>query len=437
MDNVLRLFIDPGWPHTHTDCVWMLCDRANMVIRRGRGEPRDWPGMAQRHATNNYGQGDEGKSTQEPLHCDLIFVGDQAACLNVQLPKSPAGLRPEVLTTAIEPLLLEPVSSCLFHVLHQNESGVAAVAVINRQRLTSVVEFVRQLGLDPQSAWGEGMLLRQDNKPSKQDGQRQQRNARLSDGQLLMPVGEAGFASVPCHGKPDESDGEAATCSTNWLREVAAQGIPRPLRINYPDNEKPEAYDFKSLAAALQTSLQVAKESYHTFPLLEPPAGGFLYGELLLPARQSSLWHFLRPSAWLAAAICGLLCAMLLTQWGWLAWQAEGKRQEMRELFRQSFPQAALVNPTLQMQRLLDDRRRQLGRLGEADFLALLSHAVHANTPHIDTLEYSNGLLSITLSGAPDELHAWHERMVARGLSVNRNSLPGRGNATFVIGPKG
>lgn len=348
--SLLRLFITPGWPQEHRECTWALCSANGDILQHGRSEPRHWPGVSVPEA------GQEARANGERLACDLILCGSQVNALAVKLPRGNAGQRPEIIAAACEELLLDDPTDGQFSPPPEGfgnttAEGKTCLAVIARARLSALCTTLGELGLQPRSAWPLGFLL------PVQDGQRL---AWAEDGLLTLPHPEGSFLTL------DLADELAF-----WQDQLAADGFALPLPVVNREND---ASCRQHLAQAIAAGY--LGEPPATSPptgLLLPPPGGLLNGPLAPPRPSSKLLDQMRWPLRLLGGLALLAITLLLVDWGRLSWQSQHYRQEIEAQYRQAFPQGALVDPVLQMQRQVDRLRQDAGQLASTDLLTLLA----------------------------------------------------------------
>lgn len=378
----LRIFIDSGWPHDHADAVWYLCEEGR-VVAHGHSEPAHWPGV--RPPVEEA----PGQALPAPQAAALILTGGQVSCQRVRLPRGAAGRRPEVLVAALEECLLADPDDCLLLPGEPDEEGVAAVAVLSRERLRGILALVREMGLAPVAVWADAQLL-------PQRGGR--RLARLEGSLLTLPLGRDAFAMADLLAGSEPLPGAGLEPG---LPVVVAAGT---------DAE-----------AALRLGMLPELDHPGSFPLAEPTPGGFLIGEFALPVERLGRLRPLIPAARLAAGLAAAFMLLLFAEWAWLSAQAGRMREEAASVFRDAFPQAAVVDPALQMRRQLDERRRRAGRLGEDDFLALLA-GIDAPEAAWRALDYAGGRLEAELTLPTGAVAALESQLRAAGRRFDLRS---------------
>jgi type II secretory pathway component PulL len=92
----------------------------------------------------------------------------------------------------------------------------------------------------------------------------------------------------------------------------------------------------------------------------------------------------------------------IAADWALKAAERDRLQAEMRDLYRQSFGESAvLVDPPLQMSRALAELRLAAGKGSASDFVALLNAVAEsmpdAGAQRVEAIDYENGRLSLSL----------------------------------------
>lgn len=376
MNTTLTLLIPSDWPQQRRDCPWLLCAADGRVLSRGCSEPAHWPGV---------GSGDgDGESPR----CDLLLAGRQVAGHLAQLPKN--RLTQEIAAAALEEQLLDAPEQLLFAIGPATADGRHSIGVIGRQRLESLLGVLRELGFAARSAWPLGLALA----PGE---------GWLLGDELSLALPGHGFGALPLSSAAD-----------TWLGALPAAARPLALTLA----EAPPAHLRPLLERAASAGQLACRPMDRTPPV--PPGPGFLVGPLAPPARRLTLLRPFLPTLRLGAGLLlgGLLLAA--TQWAWHAWQVRAYRQEIAATFRQLQPQAALVDPLLQLQRQVDALRRRSGRLADNDFLRLAEvlTVLPADGISITEMQFADGRLELTAQLAGDALERLRAAADQRGLAL-------------------
>jgi type II secretion system protein L len=146
-----------------------------------------------------------------------------------------------------------------------------------------------------------------------------------------------------------------------------------------------------------------------------------LVGEFAPQGERGAAWAAFKPALALGASALILYTLFSLGEWIWLDRQAGRLRVQSVEVFRAAFPQVqTIVDPSLQMQRLYDQLKRERGQLGESDFLPLVATVSEALASRgtYRGLSFDEGRLELAIA-LPDVLAAQRvrEALAQRGLA--------------------
>jgi len=139
----------------------------------------------------------------------------------------------------------------------------------------------------------------------------------------------------------------------------------------------------------------------------------------------SSVGSRLRPAAWVMAAALMIHTAALVIDWSSLANEQRGLRQQMESRFRAVFPDAvAVVDPALQMRRMLATARHAAGQPDNSDFLPMIVQVAAATkalpATALRSLSYASGGMTLELASV-DEATVRNivARLLQSGLSID------------------
>lgn len=213
--------------------------------------------------------------------------------------------------------------------------------------------------------------------------------------------------------------GDAATPPLA-LRMMLEQG-PRPaaIAVYAAADHSP---DVKLWEAALGVPLRLMGPwDWRSAPIA---AGGGL-------ALERKRWRFnttalaaLRPAGWIAAAALGIHAAALLVHWAQLAAEQRGLRAQMETRFRAAFPNAAMVDPALQMRRQLAAARHRAGVPDGGDFAPMMqkvgSGLKELPAGSLRAVSYESGRITLEMAAADvTALRAAAARLAQAGLLVD------------------
>ncbi|WP_412479704.1 type II secretion system protein GspL [Azonexus sp. IMCC34839] len=387
MTPTLILILPSDWPHARRESPWLLIDEAGRVVQRGCSEPTHWPIPA------------PGTST-DPTACVVLLAGRQVSHQRCRLPKKQA--TPEIAASALEDALLEETEHLLFAIAPGDDEHERSIGVVSAQRLDSLLAILPALGLAVRAVWPLGQVLPAD-------------EAWLIGDELTLALGNGHIVSLPI-------DAQLAAMLD------ALQGDAQALACVRFDRQL-------SLAAthtidALSTARRLVAHSA-SCPAL-PAGGGFLYGPRQPKSKRAWELAPLFPGLRLAAAFAATIVALMLAQWGWLAWQGHNLRQEIAGLFHQVAPKATLVDPPRQLRRLVDDSRHAHGQLAGDDMIRLLAPLADLKDGGlaIDNIDYTDGRLRVLAELSGDELARLHAIADAQSIRLTTDSQAANGQGT-------
>jgi general secretion pathway protein L len=205
------------------------------------------------------------------------------------------------------------------------------------------------------------------------------------------------------------------------LREAQEkQNAPVGLTVIHP----PAGFDQGTWTTQLKLPLNIQKQDFWAGYHESLPALNLLQGGFAPSHQMQEMLPGLRPAAiMLAIWLVGSL-GFNLWEWWQLKSAHEDLKQEMTKVFRQAFPDAqVVVNPALQMQRLLSDLQGKSGKSGQADALPLLGNLAPVMQAHpqvkLRGIQYDESRLTVDLS-LPDfqVMEALKNALIARGMQV-------------------
>lgn len=398
MSSLLRLFVTGEWPVQTTACEWALYDTNGSLLQRGSSEPRHWP------AAQN---------------CELVLSADQCLILEARLPKgaSAKARNRDLIAYAIEERLVGEVEDEHCVTGETRPDGQTQVWVTARGRLRSLLKALQQLERRPGRAISEMQLAPL--APGRW-------SVCLRGGGGFVRVGsEAGFAFDSARSEPPVALRlalQAARKTGNAPESIevyCAQGM---------DLENAAWPAWPAWELALGVPVRLAGE-YVWQLLAARSARNLLTGEFSPQGERGTAWAAFKPSLALGASALLLYTLFSFGEWIWLDRQASRLKTQAVEVFRAAFPQVqTIVDPSLQMQRLYDQFKRERGQLGESDFLPLLaavSEALESRGVY-RSLSYEDGRLELSIA-LPDALAAERARdaFAQRGLAPTlRESRP-------------
>lgn len=364
MSNTLRLRIGADWPSAHTACEWALVDSRGSMQQRGTSEPRNWPAAEV---------------------CELVLCANQCLAINVKLPKGGKTRGDELIAYALEERLAGDVDEEHFVAGDTDANGDTPVWVIRRARMNDILTALRQLDRVPRRMYCELQLA-----PLAP----QAWSVCLAKGaSFVRSGGEAGFAF-------DGARGETPVELQLALRDAVKSGnAPQVINVLC---ERGLEFEPASWQKVLDVAVRHAGD-YDWTGRTTGAARNLLSGEFAIHDKNTSVFAQFRPAIALGLALLFIYSAFSFGQWAYLQRQANHLMSQKFEVFRAAFPKVqTVVDPSLQMQRLYDQQKREQGQLGEGDFLPLLAAIAesHAGPLPYRNLNYEDGRLEFIVSMA-------------------------------------
>lgn len=323
----------------------------------------------------------------------------------VNLPTRSRAKIQQALPFALEDQLIgEPEQLHFSYKIQEDDS--LAVAVTSRERMQSWISQLTTAGLRPTG---------------------------LCPALLALPL-DAGSWSVAFH----ENDiwvrtgtGSGFTCAASadappTLLEIALreaqekQNAPLGLTVIHP----PAGFDQNAWNTKLKLPVTVQKQDFWADYRESVPALNLLQGSFAPSRQMQEMLPGLRPAAVMLAI--WLLGSLGFNTWEWwhLKSTHENLKQEMTKVFRQTFPDARVVqDPALQMQRLLEELQGKSGKSSQADALPLLGNVAPVIQAHpqikLRSIQYDASRLTLDIT-LPDfqTMETVKSAFMARGMQV-------------------
>jgi general secretion pathway protein L len=314
----------------------------------------------------------------------LVFDARDVTLLRARLPAISGARLARALPNLLEDRLLQDANGCAFALGPVLPDGERIVAVIDRGWLEFACGAFERRGLKVVAAWPAQLTLPMDSGAEA----------------MLACVGD----SVVARRGPFDALGWNAGAEAGDRLESLLGMLP----LLQPGG-KPSAVVARVADASWQGCIDDAAERLGWTISLQPWAIDVNCPIDLLSARQGGPgrrrlaaidWSAWRVPAAIAAAAGVVATAGLNLHWLQLERERDALRQRMEATFRESFPQAqVVVDPLLQMRRLVADQRALAGRSAPDDFLPLLGRlAMALGADGVDALaaiEYRDARLKV------------------------------------------
>ena len=325
----------------------------------------------------------------------------------------------QALPYVLEELLLGEPEKLNFAYRVQADGGLA-VAVTARERLKMWLQTLNGAGL---------------------------RVISLAPAVLALPRNEDNWTLAFVNGAAWLRTGPAAgfTCASSGampsppilaaVREARdKQQAPQNLIVFRP----PADFDEKAWTQALELPVVPDNQDFWTLRSAAGASLNLLQGDFAPSGQTGQLVHALRPAAILMSIWLVGNLSFSLWEWRQLQQAHQVARKEISDLFKRTFPEAkVVVDPVLQMQRMLSDLQKNSRQGGADDFLPLLVNVAPVMQANPQTklrgLQYADTSLTLEL-GLPDfqAMEGIKNALIARGVRVE--VLGANSGASGVVG---
>lgn len=382
--------VGSDWPET-PELRWIqVADGGAVQDERGERPPASWQGRS--------------SATQLWLPAARVLLG------TVRLPTRSASKVRDILPFAVEDQLAVDPEQVHVALGPELPNGESVVAVVDRAWLRELLDRLAGFGIQPRTAVPDVLVL-----PNLDP----QRWTVLWDGR------EGSLRQAEALGQPlDVGTVDRPPLGLVHAIEEARTSGAAPLGLDIRATGKPLP-DIASWSRVLGLPVVLHQGD----PFLEAarktgPAPLNLLQGSLMPARgNAGWWPALRPALIILGIMLLVQVLGTIGQWWMLKREANQLRAEMASTFRQTFPNAALVDPPLQMQRQLADLRQRAGMAEAGDFLVLLSRVAPvlagSNEVEVRALRYGNDVLEADVRApGPGQTGALVSALGANGVRV-------------------
>ncbi|MGA9032945.1 MAG: type II secretion system protein GspL [Sulfuricaulis sp.] len=394
--NTLELLLPRGWPESHGNIHWRLRGGAGVAPHGQVTELNQIPGVGSMTRVHAWTPPSETLLTR------------------VTLPTRSRAKIQQALPYALEDQLIGEPDQLHFAYRVLDDASLA-VAITARTRLQAWISHLSDAGLRPVSLCPAELAL------PLIDGSW---SAAFHKDEIWVRTGIAsGFVCASSVRTPPSMLETAVREARE--KQVAPQG----LTVMQP----PSGFDSNAWATQLDLAVQTQKQDFWTNHQESTPALNLLQGTYAPSSQIQAMTPALRPAAiMLAVWLVGNL-GFNLWEWWQLKKTHENLRQEMTSLFKRSFPDAqVVVDPALQMQRLIGDMQDKGGKSSGTDLLPLLGNIapVIQASPQLKLrgMQYGESRLTLDVT-LPDfqTMETVKNAFTARGMQVEvigANSTP-------------
>ncbi len=394
--NTLEVLLPRGWPENRGIIHWRLRGDAAVAPHGQVTELNQIPGV----------------SAMTRVHA--WTPPSETLLTRVTLPTRSRAKIQQALPYALEDQLIgEPDQ--LHFAYRVLDDGDLAVAVTTRARLQAWIRQLTDAGLRPASLCPAQLAL-----PLIGDSW----SAAFHEDEIWVRTGPAsGFVCTAGARTPPSM----LVTALNEAR--GKESGPAELLVLQP----PQGFDQTAWSTQLGMPVQTQKQDFWASHHEPAPALNLLQGTYAPSSQMHAMLPALRPAAiMLAIWIAGSL-GFNLWEWWQLKTAHENLRQEMVSLFKRTFPEAqTVVDPALQMQRLVGEMQDKGGKSSGTDMLPLLGNIapVVQASPQLKLrgMQYGDSRLTLDVT-LPDyqAMDAIKSALTTRGIQVEvigANSTP-------------
>ncbi|MBI3778764.1 MAG: type II secretion system protein GspL [Gammaproteobacteria bacterium] len=394
--NTLEVLLPRGWPENRGIIHWRLRGDTDVAPHGQVTELNQIPGV--------------GAMTR--VH--VWTPPSESLLTHVTLPTRSRAKIQQALPYALEDQLIgEPDQ--LHFAYRALDDGNLAVAVTTRARLQAWITQLTDAGLRPTSLCPAQLAL-----PLIGDSW----SVAYHEDEIWVRTGpSSGFVCTASARTPPSM----LVTALNEAREK--QMSPQKLLVI----QAPQGFDQTAWSTSLGLPIQVQTQSFWVSHHEPVPALNLLQGAYAPSSQMHTMVPALRQAAIMLAA--WLIGSLGFNLWEW--WQLkkthENLRQEMVSLFKRTFPEAqTVIDPALQMQRLISEMQDKGGKSSGTDMLPLLGNIapVVQASPQLKLrgIQYGESRLTLDVT-LPDyqTMDAIKSAFTTRGMQVEvigANSTP-------------
>jgi general secretion pathway protein L len=376
----LRLYLRRDALLEGPDCPWAMLDEAGQLRSSGT----------------------RLEELPRARHCRLVLAADLVLTVRTALPDLPERRLAPLLPAAAEAATLVEADTIHAVLMGRDADGQATLAVVDEAWLRRILEKLAGLGLYPDAALPEYLLL-----PWSEGG---------------WSVGWRGGETVARFAKGEGMSLDDGEPPVGLSLAIAQRGRPQSVQVYQAANMG--VPDWARWRAALDTTVESAGSwDWRTAPWPELP--DLLQGKHS-PGRSRMDWtRLVRPLAAGALLLAAVQVVGMLLDWGLLARENAAMRTQMRALAERALPaHAAVVDPAWQVTEQLQRMHSASGKPSPDAMTGLLGRLAQVwpavGGPKIKTLTFEAGAISVDLAEADN---AWLAQLKAaapsRGLEVS------------------
>lgn len=376
----LRLYLRRDTFLEGTDCAWALLDDKGQLQSSGN-QLVDLPRSRRRR---------------------LVLASDLVLTLKASLPDLPERRLAPLLPAAAEAATLAEADAIHAVVMDRSKDGEATLAVLEEAWLSRVLSKLAVLGLHPESALPEYLLL------------------PWTEG--IWSVCWRSNNSVARFGKCEGMSLDDGEPPVGLILALAQRGRPEAVKVYLGENAG--LPDWSRWRVTLETTVEAAGPwDWRTVPWPELP--NLLQGKHSPGLKRMDWTRLARPVAWGAISLAAIQLVSLTLDWAMLARENTKIQQEIHVLAERALPaNSAIVDPPWQVTERLHTMQTASGNPSPNALVGLLDRLSQAwpklGNIRVQTLSYEGGALNASIAEADT---TWLDQLktaaAAQGLTVS------------------
>jgi type II secretion system protein L len=376
----LRLYLRRDTFLEGTDCAWALLDDKGQIQSSGN-QLVDLP---------------------RSRRCYLVLASDLVLTIKAPLPDLPERRLAPLLPAAAEAATLLDADAIHAVVMDRPKDGEATLAVVEEAWLTRILAKLAGLGLHPESALPEYLLL------------------PWTEGS--WSVGWRSSSSVARFGKCDGMSLDDSEPPVGLILALAQRSRPELVKVYLGENAG--SPDWDRWRAGLETKAESAGTwDWRTAPW--PGLPNLLQGKHSPGLKRMDWSRLARPVAWGVISLAAIQLVGLGLDWAMLARENTRIKNEMHVLAERALPaNSAIVDPPWQVTERLQAMQTASGNPAPNALVGLLGRLSQAwpklGNVQVQTLSFEGGALSATLAETDT---TWLDQLktaaAAQGLAIS------------------
>ena len=376
----LRLYLRRDAFLDGTDCAWALLDSQGRLQSSGT----------------------QLADLSRARRCRVVLASDLVLSVKASLPDLPERRLAPLLPAAAEAATLTEADSIHAVIMDRSREGEAILAVMDQAWLGRVLAKLAELGLYPEGALPEYLLL------------------PWTEGN--WSVGWRSNNSLARFGRCDGMSLDDGEPPVGLMLALAQRGRPRTLRV-YP-GENAGSPDLDRWRTALEANVENGG-AWDWRTAVWPDLPNLLQGRHAPGLKRMDWTRLARPAVWGAVALTAIQLTGLGLDWAMLARENARIQHDMHTLAEQALPaNSTIVDPPWQVSERLQGMRTVTGNPSPNALVGLLDRLGQAwpklGNIQVQALSYESGALSASLAAADAAwLDQLKEAATAQGLAIS------------------